>query len=83
VLGNNQPADFAGAVPSTIFAFQHHNHHHLKYDGLSDCIVFSSFAKQPFPGSDETVEDNRCFDERIHNFSFAVHWPLKYLELGI
>jgi hypothetical protein len=34
VLGNNEQADFAGAVPSTIFAFQHHHHHHhhLKYD---------------------------------------------------
>jgi hypothetical protein len=54
VLGNNQGADFAGAMPSTIFAFQHH--HHLKYDDLIDCIIFSSFAKQPFPGSDEIVE---------------------------
>jgi hypothetical protein len=27
------------------------------------CIIFSSFAKQPFPGSDEIVEDNRCFND--------------------
>jgi hypothetical protein len=59
VLGNNQPVDFKGAVPSTILAF----HHHLKYDDLIDCIIFSSFAKQPFPGSDEIVEDNRRFDD--------------------
>jgi hypothetical protein len=31
VLINNQPADFAGAVPSTIFAF---HRHHLEYDDL-------------------------------------------------
>jgi hypothetical protein len=35
VLRNNQPADFAGAVPSTIFAF---HHHHLKYDDLADLL---------------------------------------------
>jgi hypothetical protein len=32
-LRNYQPADFAGAVSSTIFAFHHHHYHHLKYDG--------------------------------------------------
>jgi hypothetical protein len=61
VLRNNQPADFASAVPSTIFAF--HRLHHLKYDDLIYCIIFSSFAKQPFLGSNEIVEDNRCFKD--------------------
>jgi hypothetical protein len=60
VLGYNQPVDFAGAVPSTIFAFQqhhhHHHHHHLRYNDLIDCIILSSFAKQLFPGADEIVE---------------------------
>jgi hypothetical protein len=27
------------------------------------CIIFNSFTKEPFPGSDEIVEDNRCFDD--------------------
>jgi hypothetical protein len=36
VLRNNQPADFAGAVPSTNFAF--HRHHYLKYDDLIDLL---------------------------------------------
>jgi hypothetical protein len=27
------------------------------------CTVFSSFAKYPFLGSDETVEDNRYFND--------------------
>jgi hypothetical protein len=27
------------------------------------CIIFSSFAKQPFPGSDEIVEDSRCLND--------------------
>jgi hypothetical protein len=62
VLRNNQPADFAGAVSSTIFAF--HRHHHLKYDDLIDLLHnLSTFAKHPFPGSDEIVEDNRCFND--------------------
>jgi hypothetical protein len=34
VLRSNQSADFAGAVPSTVFAFDHH--HPLKYDDLID-----------------------------------------------
>jgi hypothetical protein len=61
VLRNNQPADFAGSVPSTIFAF--HRHHHLKYDDLIYCIIFSSSSKQPVLGSDEIMEDNRCFND--------------------
>jgi hypothetical protein len=36
MLRNNQPADLAGSVPSTIFAF--HRHHHLKYDALIDLL---------------------------------------------
>jgi hypothetical protein len=36
VLRSNQPADFAGAVPSTIFAF--HRQHHLKYDDMIDLL---------------------------------------------
>jgi hypothetical protein len=35
-LGNNQPVDFAGAVPSIIFTF--HHHHLLKYDDLTDLL---------------------------------------------
>jgi hypothetical protein len=27
------------------------------------CIIFSSFGKEPFPSSDEIVEDNRCFND--------------------
>jgi hypothetical protein len=34
VLRYNQPANFAGAVPLTIFAF----HRHLKYDDLIDLL---------------------------------------------
>jgi hypothetical protein len=30
VLGSNQPADFASAVTTTIFAFDQH-HHHFNY----------------------------------------------------
>jgi hypothetical protein len=60
-LRNNQPDDFAGAVPSIIFAF--HRRHHLKYDDLIDLPHnFQLFAKWPFPGSDEIVENNRCFN---------------------
>jgi hypothetical protein len=29
VLRSNQPADFAAAVPSTIFDFHHHHHHYF------------------------------------------------------
>jgi hypothetical protein len=36
VLRNNQAADFADAVPSTVFAF--HRHHHLEYDDLIDLL---------------------------------------------
>jgi hypothetical protein len=36
VLINNQPADFAGAVPSAIFVF--HRHYKLKYDDLIDLL---------------------------------------------
>jgi hypothetical protein len=51
VLGNNKPADFAGAVPSTIFAFQHHHYHHLKYDNLIDWLHnFQLLRKKALPG---------------------------------
>jgi hypothetical protein len=36
VLRNNQPANFAGAVPPSIFAF--YRHHHLKHDDLIDLL---------------------------------------------
>jgi hypothetical protein len=49
VLKNNQPADFAGAVPSTIFVF--HRHHHLKYDDLIDLLHnFQLLRKTALPG---------------------------------
>jgi hypothetical protein len=48
-LRNNQPADFAGAVPSIIFAF--HYHHHLKYDDLTDLLRdFQLLRKTALPG---------------------------------
>jgi hypothetical protein len=70
VFRNNQPADFAGAVPSTIFAF---HCHHLKYN----CIIFSSFTKQLFPGSDEIVEDNR----RFNNLKMCMKFVDKHAHL--
>jgi hypothetical protein len=44
------------------------------------CIIFSSFAKEPFPGSDEIVEDNRCFNElkKCTKFADKTH-PLEML----
>jgi hypothetical protein len=36
------------------------------------CIIFSSFAKQPFPGSVEIVEDNRCFNDLKKCMKLAV-----------
>jgi hypothetical protein len=35
---SNQPAYFAGTVPSIIFAFHHHHHLNLKYDELTDLL---------------------------------------------
>jgi hypothetical protein len=49
VLRNNQPADFAGAVPSTIFAF--HCHHHLIQNDLIDLLHnFQLLLKTALPG---------------------------------
>jgi hypothetical protein len=48
VLRNNQAADFAGAVPSTVFAFLRH---HLKYDNLIDLLHnFQLLRKTALPG---------------------------------
>jgi hypothetical protein len=48
VLKNNQPADVAGSVPSTIFAF--HRHRHLKYDDLTDLLPhFQLLRKAALP----------------------------------
>jgi hypothetical protein len=63
VVRNDQPSDFAGAVPSIIFAFHHHLH--VKCGDLWDLLQFSAPSqKQLFSGSHEIVEDNRCFRER-------------------
>jgi hypothetical protein len=49
VLGNNQPADIAGAAPSTVFVF--HRHRHLKYDDLIDLLHnFQLLRKTALPG---------------------------------
>jgi hypothetical protein len=49
VLRNNQPTDFVGAVPATIFAF--HRRHHLKYDDLIDLLRnFQLLHNTAFPG---------------------------------
>jgi hypothetical protein len=48
VLRNNPPADFAGAVPFTIFAF--HRHHHLKYDDFIDLLHNFQLLKIALPG---------------------------------
>jgi hypothetical protein len=49
LLRNNQTADFAGAVPTTIFAF--HRRHHLKYDDLIDLLHnFQLLLKTALPG---------------------------------
>jgi hypothetical protein len=62
MLGNYQPADFAGFMPSTIFAF--HRRHHLKYDDLINLLHhFQLPRKTALPGFDEIMEDNRCFDD--------------------
>jgi hypothetical protein len=47
VLRNNQPADFAGAVTSTIFAV---HHHHLKYDMIDLLHNFQLLRKTALPG---------------------------------
>jgi hypothetical protein len=60
VLRNNQPAALAGAVPSIIFAF--HRHHHLKYDDLIALLHNFQLLRKTYLGSDEIVEDNRCFN---------------------
>jgi hypothetical protein len=47
-LRNNQPADFAGAVPSTIFAF--YRNHHLKYDDFTGLLHnFQLLRKRALP----------------------------------
>jgi hypothetical protein len=53
VLRNNQPADFAGTVPSTIFVFHHHHHHHhLKYHFFNDLLHNCQLLrKTALPGS--------------------------------
>jgi hypothetical protein len=43
VLRNNQPADFIGVVPSTIFAF--HRRRHLKYDLIDLLHTFKLLRK--------------------------------------
>jgi hypothetical protein len=49
VLRNNQPADFAGTMPSTIFAF--HYRHHLKYEDLIELLHnFQLNRKTVLPG---------------------------------
>jgi hypothetical protein len=49
MLRNNQPADFAGSVPSTIFAF--HHPHQLKYDDLIGLLHnFQLLRKTALPG---------------------------------
>jgi hypothetical protein len=49
VLRNIQPSDFAGAVPSTIFAFN--RHHHLKYNELINLQhTFQLLRKTALPG---------------------------------
>jgi hypothetical protein len=69
VLRNNQPADFAGAVTSTIFAF---HRRHLKYDDLTDLQHnFQLLRKRVLPGSDEIVEDNRRFNDLKKCMKFA------------
>jgi hypothetical protein len=48
VLRSNQPADFAGAVSSTIFAF---HRHHSKYEDLIDLLHhFQLLRKTALPG---------------------------------
>jgi hypothetical protein len=48
VLRSNQPADFTGAVPSTIFAF--HRRHRLKYDLIDLPHNFQLLRKTALPG---------------------------------
>jgi hypothetical protein len=49
VLRNNQPADFARSVPTTIFAFD--RRHHLKYDDFTDLQHnFQLLRKTALPG---------------------------------
>jgi hypothetical protein len=49
MLRNNQAADFAGTVPTTIFTF--YRHHHLKYDDLIDLLHnFQLLRKTALPG---------------------------------
>jgi hypothetical protein len=49
VLIDNYPADFAGVVALTIFAF--HRHHHLKYDDLIDLLhKLQLLRKRALPG---------------------------------
>jgi hypothetical protein len=48
VLRNNQPADFTGAVLSTVFVF--HRRHHLKYDDLIDLLHNFQLRKTALPG---------------------------------
>jgi hypothetical protein len=46
---NNQPADFAGAMPLTISAV--HRHHYLKYDDFIDLLHnFQLLRKTALPG---------------------------------
>jgi hypothetical protein len=46
------------------------------------CIIFSSFAKQSFPGSLEIVEDNRCFNDLKKSTKLAhKHTHLRWCEL--
>jgi hypothetical protein len=45
------------------------------------CIILSSFAKQPFPGSDEIVEDNRRINDLKKRTKLAdKHIHLRWCE---
>jgi hypothetical protein len=69
-----------GAVPSKIFDFHHHHHYHLKYDGLYD-LLHSFELLQLFPGSNEIVGDNGCFNHWIHS-SFSQNSLSNILNLA-
>jgi hypothetical protein len=68
VLENNQPAYFAGAVPLTNFGF--HHRHNFKDDDLIDLLHNFQLLQQTFLGSDEIMDDNRCFND----FKKCTNW---------
>jgi hypothetical protein len=55
-LRNDQPADFAGAVCSIIFAFLHY-HLRLKYDGLIDLQLSFQLLHQVIMELWRTIEN--------------------------